>query len=190
MAKYILEQIKIEGVVRDIISKSDGENVSLSIEGRDTTLAAEMARLLVEIATLPTKTDVDSKISAAVNSLIGGAPATYDTLKEIADYIASHADVVSALNAAIGNKVDKEAGKGLSANDFTNTLKTKLEGLSNYTHPTGAGNEHIPAGGTAGQVLTKTAGGYAFADLPAGVRYGTTVPADMKDGELFVRVVG
>ena len=30
------------------------------------------------------------------------------------------------------NKVDKVAGKGLSSNDFTDALKTKLEGLSNY----------------------------------------------------------
>ncbi|TDX84001.1 head fiber protein [Epilithonimonas xixisoli] len=40
---------------------------------------------------------------------------------------------------AVTNKVDKESGKGLSANDFTNTLKTKLDGISananNYTLP-------------------------------------------------------
>ena len=29
----------------------------------------------------------------------------------------------------LGKKVDKEAGKGLSTNDFTNTLKTKLDGI-------------------------------------------------------------
>lgn len=32
----------------------------------------------------------------------------------------------------ISGKVDKVDGKGLSSNDFTTTLKTKLEGLSNY----------------------------------------------------------
>ena len=31
--------------------------------------------------------------------------------------------------------VAKESGKGLSTNDFTTTLKNKLDGLSNYTHP-------------------------------------------------------
>ena len=31
--------------------------------------------------------------------------------------------------------VAKETGKGLSTNDFTTTLKNKLDGLSNYTHP-------------------------------------------------------
>ena len=35
------------------------------------------------------------------------------------------------LYGAIGNKVDKVPGKGLSTNDFTNELRTKLEGLRN-----------------------------------------------------------
>jgi hypothetical protein len=34
--------------------------------------------------------------------------------------------------SAWNNKVDKETGKGLSTEDFTTALKTKLEGLSNY----------------------------------------------------------
>lgn len=34
------------------------------------------------------------------------------------------------------NKVDKIAGKGLSTNDFTNELKTKLENLTPYDPPT------------------------------------------------------
>lgn len=39
-------------------------------------------------------------------------------------------DTLSQLWDAIKNKyVEKESGKGLSMNDFTNTLKTKLEGV-------------------------------------------------------------
>lgn len=37
-----------------------------------------------------------------------------------------------SVNTSISNKVDKVSGKGLSTNDFTNTYKTKLDGLSNY----------------------------------------------------------
>ena len=36
------------------------------------------------------------------------------------------------LTAIFSNKVDKETGKGLSANDFTDILKAKLDELSNY----------------------------------------------------------
>lgn len=35
----------------------------------------------------------------------------------------------TALNQLLENKVDKESGKGLSANDFTNALKDKLNGI-------------------------------------------------------------
>ena len=66
---------------------------------------------------------------------------------------------VAAMNAALENKVDKVSGKGLSTNDYTTAEKEKLAGLTNYTHPTGDGNSHIPANGTnnAGKVLTATA---------------------------------
>lgn len=33
------------------------------------------------------------------------------------------------INTALGNKVDKVSGKGLSTNDFTNAYKTKLDGI-------------------------------------------------------------
>ena len=39
---------------------------------------------------------------------------------------------VTAINSTLATKVDKVAGYGLSKNDFTDALKTKLEGLSNY----------------------------------------------------------
>lgn len=40
----------------------------------------------------------------------------------------------------VGGKVDKEAGKGLSTNDFTSDEKTKLAGLENYTLPAATGD--------------------------------------------------
>lgn len=51
-------------------------------------------------------TYADNAVAAAKADLIGGAPETYDTLKEIADYIEDHKDVETALNAAIGNKAN------------------------------------------------------------------------------------
>ncbi len=57
------------------------------------------------------------------------------------------------LKTLLNGKVDKVSGKGLSTNDYTTAEKTKLAGLSNYSHPTTAGNKHIPAGGAANQIL-------------------------------------
>lgn len=66
---------------------------------------------------------------------------------------------------AIANKVDKVKGKQLSTEDYTTAEKTKLSGIAdnanNYTHPTTAGNKHIPAGGTPGQILVNTGDGTA-----------------------------
>ena len=50
-------------------------------------------------------------VERKIDELIGGAPGTYDTLKEIADYIAEHEDVTEALNEAITSKADKTAAK-------------------------------------------------------------------------------
>ena len=46
------------------------------------------------------------------------------------------ARLVVNIKAMLGQKVDVENGKGLSTNDFTTVLKTKLENLENYTLPT------------------------------------------------------
>ena len=61
------------------------------------------------------------------------------------------------LKTLFAGKVDKVDGKGLSTNDFSAAYKTKLDGIANgannYSHPTSSGYKHIPAGGSAGQIL-------------------------------------
>ena len=176
--KYILEMIKLEGELKELLVKSNGENVAVTYNGKDTTLAAALAEIFTSLTNLPTDAGVDAKINAAIDGLIGGAPETYDTLKEIADYISEHKDTADALTAAIGGKVDKVDGKGLSAEDFTTALKEKLENLPE----------------TIAEATTEAAGLMSAEDKARldglrGVRYGTEPPAGMKDGELFVRVV-
>lgn len=75
-----------------------------------------------------------------IANLVDSAPDTMNTLKELSDAISEHQDVTDALNAAIGNKVDKVDGKGLSTNDLTDTLKNQYD--TAYTHSQSA---HAPA---------------------------------------------
>lgn len=82
------------------------------------------------IAALPTTASVNQLISAAIDALIAGAPGTYDTLKEIADYLTTHEDEYTALVQTVGGKVDKVSGKGLSTNDYTTTEKDKLADIA------------------------------------------------------------
>lgn len=77
-------------------------------------------------------------------------------------------DYTAEDKAAVGtiaDKVDKVEGKQLSTEDYTTAEKTKLQGVAananNYVHPTTAGNKHIPAGGTAGQILVNNGDGTA-----------------------------
>lgn len=79
-------------------------------------------------------TEVTTSIKTAIDNLRSelmgeGVPEAYDTFKELADYIERHQTVADALVAAVGNKVDKIEGKGLSTNDFTTEDKNKLDGI-------------------------------------------------------------
>lgn len=53
--------------------------------------------------------------------------------------IIENSDSISSLTNALNNKVDKVDGKSLTSNDFTDTLKTKLDGIeenaNNYKLP-------------------------------------------------------
>lgn len=92
------------------------------------------------------------------------------TISKIKEGLATEAWVIEAIEgvegrttSALALKVDKVDGKQLSTNDYTTSEKNKLQGIAananNYTHPTTAGNKHLPAGGTVGQVLVNSGDG-------------------------------
>ena len=105
-------------------------------------------------------TSISTAVNAAITVVVDGAPTTFDTLREIAEWIEN--DGVTATDLAsdiagkadrrelsgyattvamtqlegqvsdgLSNKVDKEAGKGLSTEDFTTAYKTKLDDIDN-----------------------------------------------------------
>ena len=79
------------------------------------------------------KTIVDY-VNEKIDDLIGGAPGTYDTLKEIADYIADHEEVSQALNQAIVNKAEKTHTHGDATQEVSGFMskvdKKKLDGVA------------------------------------------------------------
>ena len=76
-----------------------------------------------------TAAQADAAIAKAIAAVVNAAPAAFDTLKEIADWIGDDQSGAAAMAAAIANKVDKVSGKGLSTNDYTTTEKDKLSGV-------------------------------------------------------------
>lgn len=152
--KNAILKAMIEGAITDLMVKTNAANVYVD---DTTTLAAKLSELITSLNGKATKTEMNNAISTAINNLINGAPGTYDTLKEIADYISSHEDVVSTLNTAIGNKADKTtvtalqttvsaiqttvnglgslAGKSsVSESDLDSTLKGKINSAASGNH--------------------------------------------------------
>ena len=82
---------------------------------------------------LATTTYVDDQIADAntytddkIALLLNNSSEAVDSIMELATAMDENEDVVAALESAIGTKVDKVEGMGLSSNDFTDEEKTKL----------------------------------------------------------------
>lgn len=73
---------------------------------------------------------VDIKVPTKTSELSNDSKYQSDT--QVAAAIQT---AIAASGHASFQKVDKVTGKGLSTNDYTNAEKSKLAGLSNYTHP-------------------------------------------------------
>ena len=211
--KNVVLQMMIENVLTDIMAQTGADNVvvdSTTNEMLSTRLASIAADIEAAAKAGITMEQVQAEVDAKIDELIDGAPETRDTLNELAECLATNESAVDALNAAIGNKVDKVDGKGLSANDFTDVLLAKLNGIAEgatkteasstngnikingvetkvYSHPTGAGFEHLPTGGTVGQVLRATGSGAGT--WGSNVRSGATAPSDLAEGELFIKLL-
>ena len=123
---------KIENVLYELMIKTGVDNVWID---DSTTLAGKLSEMITAINEKAKSTDVTNSIKTAIDNLRSelmgeGVPEAYDTFKELADYIESHQTAADALTAAVGNKVDKVSGKGLSTNDYTTAEKNKLNGIA------------------------------------------------------------
>lgn len=145
---------KLAEIITSLNSKAITDALTSGLSGKanssHTHAQSEITGLSSALSSHPTTTEMNTAIKNAIDGLIGGAPATYDTLKEIADYISSHEDVVTALNAAIGNKADKStveaiqstvnalgslAGKSsVSESDLDAALQEKVNAASEGNH--------------------------------------------------------
>ena len=106
--------------------------------------------------------DVESYVKEAVDEVIGGASETFNSLGEI--------------ETAVGNKVDKVSGKGLSTNDFTDEYKHKVDSaLQSYTET----DPTVPAWAKAEKKPTYTAS--EVGALPNTTTIPTTLAALTED---------
>ena len=151
--KYIREVIMGEyrGKPNGIASLDDNGKVPLtqlpySSDTQDGIITSSEHKLLN--TTLPNKINVlngnasvtgsvDQKVATAVTNLVNGAPTAYDTLKEIADWIATSeadaADLVAKLNK-LENEHDTDIAeltqKDTSLQDQINQIKAKTDNIA------------------------------------------------------------
>lgn len=121
---------KLSEIIADLALKATKTEVTdglaLKAEKSHTHAQADVTGLEDALTARPTTDAMNTAISTAISGLINGAPETYDTLKEIADYIEAHKSVETALNEAIGKKADKTAFEAVKATvDALGTLATK-----------------------------------------------------------------
>lgn len=112
---------KLASIITDLGTKATTEALTDGLAGKaekaHTHAQADVTGLADALTARPTTAAMNTAISTAISDLIAGAPETYDTLKEIADYIEAHKSVETALNEAIGKKADKAttlAGYGIT----------------------------------------------------------------------------
>ena len=81
-----------------------------------------------------------------------------------------------------------------SANGFMSSSdKSKLDGIASganrYTHPTSAGNKHIPSGGSSGQILQWSSNGTAKWGTPSkGIECSAARPTGQQIGDYWIKL--
>lgn len=107
----------------------------LSLKAVDET-KADTAYVTRELADRYTKSQVFTRkeVLDELEKLIGSAPETLDTFKEIADALGNDPNFAATIMNALAGKVDKADGKGLSTNDFTSDEKSKLADCDSKKH--------------------------------------------------------
>lgn len=145
---------KLAEIIADLALKATKEEVTTGLAGKaaasHTHAQSEVTGLETALSDRPTTSAMNTAISTAISGLIDGAPETYDTLKEIAEYIASDKTAMDTLNAAIGKKADKTAFEAVKATvdalgalaskdkvaetDLADELKEKVNAASEGNH--------------------------------------------------------
>lgn len=105
----------------------------------------------------------------SVNSIVTAGEAIPDEVVTFADSTGKN---IKGSGFTIGKSVPKDAvftdttyevatetTNGLASKEMVKKLNGVEEGANKYIHPTGAGSEHVPAGGSDGQALIRKADG-------------------------------
>lgn len=116
VVKEIGKDIKaLKGRVLTLETNSTGSTVDETVVTNKVT--EQINTLKGELPTLVTPT-----INAEIAKVVGGAPATFDTLKEMADYIESDKTGASAMAESINKRLRVDEQQSLTEQEQSNVL--------------------------------------------------------------------
>lgn len=128
--KNITLKKQIGDTMYDLMVKTIAEQVSGTYNSSPMTLDQIITAIETELGNKASSTEFTQLKDTVTTFMAGeGISDSYDTLLEISNWITSHEELYQTLVTLAQGKVDKEDGKGLSTEDFTTELKTKLEGI-------------------------------------------------------------
>lgn len=149
--KMVIFQDEVNGVLTDLMARSHVDNVIYEEGGQQKALSTKLAEIIAAIALKANSADVTAEIKAADDALynkIMGITAedgttvneAYDTLKEVAEYLTAHGDVVQGFTTDIaGLKTAVEAlQSGMTQVEHSDTNgNVKVDGAEVvvYQHP-------------------------------------------------------
>ena len=185
----------------DVISESQYD---------DTALVARVSANETAIAGM--NDTIDAKVAAGINKFATevSGDGVFNTFKELVEYVSTHGQEAASLasnitvlqqlvgekpvseqiTTAIADKVDKEEGKGLSTNDFTDSLMAKLEGIESGAQANVI--EKISVGGSLLDIVNKTVDIPVASAIQAGVVKSSNAVNGIKvaaDGTMRVNAI-
>ena len=170
--KFTSVQSNIDSKVpntRTVNGKALSTNITLSASDVG---ALPDTTVIPSIDGLATETYVDNKVAGLVDS----APATLDTLNELAAALGDDPNFATTVATQIGEKVDKVDGKGLSTNDLTATLKSNYD--SAYIHST---STHAPTDAEKNAIVGIQKNGTDLSVNSSTRKVNITVPTSASD---------
>lgn len=109
--------------------KSDISSMNTAINTNKTSIANIQSTLnsKANSADVYTKSETDTKITEKVAEIVAGAPADFDTLKEMSDWIKNHEGSAAAMNSAINANAENIANLQSEIGDIQTVLESVVE---------------------------------------------------------------
>ena len=137
---YFLDETALTGSLEDYVLLVDvGQpNGVASLDANGQVPASQLTAYATE-----------TYVNTAVSSLVDSAPATLDTLNELAAALGDDANFATTVTTALGNKQDKVTGVSDTEIGYldgvTSAIQTQLDDKAPLESPTFTGNVHLPA---------------------------------------------